>query len=333
MVGIYGIGGIGKTTIACAVYNSIADQFEASCFLSNVKEKSSKNRLVSLQETLLFEMVGEDFKLGDVNQGIPIIKRRLNQKKVLLVLDDVDKLQQLQAIAGGSDWFGSGSKVIVTTRDKHLLRSNRDVKVKLYRVEELNKEEALELFSWHAFRINKDEVDPSYVNISNRAIRYAKGLPLALTIIGSNLFGKSIEECDSALENYKSRPNKSVQEILKVSYEGLEDNEKKIFLDVACFFVGEKLEYVTNVLLHGRGFNPQYGIGVLIQKSLLMDKYGRASMHDLVMEMGREIVRKESEVEPGCCSRLWFYEDIIHVLEEDMVCNNICMNMFFLSAY
>ncbi|KAL4338418.1 hypothetical protein AHAS_Ahas12G0208200 [Arachis hypogaea] len=316
MVGIHGIGGIGKTTIACALYNSIADRFEASCFLSNVREKASKNGLVSLQESLLLELVGEDVKLGGVNHGIPIIKRRLNQKKVLLVLDDVDNLQQLRAIAGGTDWFGSGSRVIITTRDKHLLRSHIDVKVKSYGVKELNKVEALELLSWNAFKGNK--VDPSYAALLNRAIRYANGLPLALTIIGSNLLGKSLDEWESALENYEQRPNRSIQEMLTVSYEGLEDIQKEIFLDIACFFVGEKLEYVNNMLMHGRGFNPEYGIGVLIQKSLLMDKHGHAAMHDLVTEMGREIVRKESEVEPGNRSRLWFYDDIIHVLEEDM---------------
>ncbi|CAL0329618.1 unnamed protein product [Lupinus luteus] len=314
MVGICGIGGIGKTTIAYAVYNSIADQFEALCFLSNIREKSNKNGLVSLQETLLLEMVGEDIKLGDVSQGIPIIKRRLNQKKVLLVLDDVDKLQQLQALAGRSDWLGSGSRVIITTRDKHLLLEHGVAK--LYDVKELNREKSFELFTWHAFKSNKN--DPSYVNMSNRAIRYANGLPLALCIIGSNLFGEGLEEWDSTLDNYESGTNKSVQEILKVSYDSLEDNEKGIFLDIACFFQGQRIECVIDMLLHGRGFRPEYSIKVLMHKSLLRVKCGHVSMHDLIEEMGKEIVRTESPVEPGYRSRLWFYEDIIHVLEEDM---------------
>ena len=48
-----------------------------------------------------------------------MIKERLHSRKVLLILDDVDKLDQLQAIAGSRDWFGSGSRIIVTTRDKN----------------------------------------------------------------------------------------------------------------------------------------------------------------------------------------------------------------------
>ena len=51
--------------------------------------------------------------MGDVNRGIPIIKRRLQHKMVLLVLDDVDKLEQLKGLAGGHDWFGSGSIIII----------------------------------------------------------------------------------------------------------------------------------------------------------------------------------------------------------------------------
>ena len=56
---------------------------------------------------------------------MPIIKKRLCCKKVLLILDDVDKLEQLQALAGGRDWFGSGSLIVITTRDKHLLAAHQ----------------------------------------------------------------------------------------------------------------------------------------------------------------------------------------------------------------
>jgi hypothetical protein len=84
---------------------------------------------------------------------------------------------------------------------------------------------------------------------------------LALETIGSNLFGKTLDEWKSALEAYERISNRNVQEILRISYDGLEENEKEFFLDIACFFYCCSFEYVTN-MMHARGFNPEYGIRV-----------------------------------------------------------------------
>ncbi|MED6203781.1 hypothetical protein PIB30_002545 [Stylosanthes scabra] len=99
MVGIYGIGGIGKTTLAAAVYNFITDHFEGACFLENVRENSSRHGSVHLQNILLSEILEKEIKLGSVKKGTSEIQKRLCQKKVLLVLDDVDDPEQLKAIA------------------------------------------------------------------------------------------------------------------------------------------------------------------------------------------------------------------------------------------
>ncbi|XP_061348631.1 disease resistance protein Roq1-like [Gastrolobium bilobum] len=314
MIGIHGIGGIGKTTVARAVYNAIADSFDALCFLDNVRENSIKHGLEHLQETLLSEIVGEkDIKFASVNKGIPIIKHRLHRMKVLLVLDDVDKLEQLRATVGGLDWFGSGSKIIITTRDKHLLTSHGVEET--YEADGLDNKEALELLSWNAFKT--DKVDSSYVDILNRAITYASGLPLVLEIIGSYLFGKRIEEWESALDQYKRIPNKEIQKILKVSFDSLEEYEKKFFLDIACCFKGNHLAHIKKLLYAHHGFCPEYGIGVLIEKSLIKIMHGDVILHDLIEDMGKEIVRQEAPEEPGKRSRLWSPDDIVQVLQDN----------------
>nr|WIL59971.1 nodulation protein [Melilotus officinalis] len=298
MVGIYGIGGIGKSTLARAVHNLIADQFKSVCFLADIRERENRHGLAKLQETLLYEILGEkDIKVGDIYRGISIIRRRLQRKKVLLILDDVDKVQQLQALVGGHDWFGYGSKIIVTTREKNLLTTHGIVKV--YEVKQLTNEKALDMFSWHA---NKhQQIDRDYVDIAKRTISYCHGVPLALEVIGSRLFGKSLD----------------IHEILKLGYDDLEEDEKGVFLDIACFFNSYEIGYVKEILyLHG--FHADDGIQGLIDKSLMkIDVNGCVRMHDLIQDMGREIVSQESMLEPGRRSRLWFGDEIVHILEEN----------------
>jgi hypothetical protein len=326
MVGIYGMGGLGKTTLACAVYNYYADQFDSLCFLGDIRENSMKRGLVQLQETLLFELAGvKDLKLCSINKGIPIIKSRLRGKKVLLILDDVNSLEQLKALAGGLDWFGSGSRVIITTRDKHLLHVYGIERV--YEVEGLKREEALELFAWNAFKTK--EIDPSYVDISNREVLYSNGLPLSVEIIGSDLCGKTKLEWKSALDTSEKIPHEKIQEILRVSYDGLTEREKEIFLNITCFFKGYKLSDVMNLLCSGCGFAPDYAIQVLIDKSLLKVGGYRVRMHDLIEDMGREIVWLEPPSKPGECSRLWFSKDILHVFKENKVCVEIVSKFLF----
>ncbi|XP_057445959.1 TMV resistance protein N-like isoform X2 [Lotus japonicus] len=322
MVGFYGIGGVGKTTLARAVYNLIADQFECFCFLHNVRENSNKHGLEHLQEYLLSEVVGLNIKLGGVTEGISVIKQRLKKKKVLLILDDVDNLEQLCSLVGEPSWFGSGSRVIITTRDKHLLSSYR-VERK-YEVYGLSTKEALDLLSWNAFKTDED--DPCYENVLNQAVAYASSLPLALEVIGSNLYRKSIQEWKSALEQYERIPDKKIQKILKVSFDALEEEQQSIFLDIACCFKGYQFKEVENILNAHHDQCIKYQIGVLVDKSLIKITHsGQVTLHDLIEDMGKEIVRQESPKVFGKRSRLWSHKDIFEVLGENTGTSKIQM--------
>ena len=189
MVGICGFGGIGKTMISKIVYNRIAHRFEGSCFLENVRERSKINGgITQLQQTLLSKIIRNEYlKVSNVSEGIELIKKRLRSKKVLLILDDVEDLKEVEDLLGECDWFASGSRVIITTRDRHVLTSlERDPRI--YEVTKLSQCEALELFNRHAFRASKYGED--YSELAEQIICYANGLPLALKIIGSDLCGK-----------------------------------------------------------------------------------------------------------------------------------------------
>ncbi|XP_035542638.1 disease resistance protein RUN1-like [Juglans regia] len=321
IVGIFGTGGIGKSTISKDIYNRVSSQFEGSCFLKDVRETSKQaGGLIKLQNTLLNDILGTSFDVHDIDIGINVIRHRLCSKRVLLILDDVDELVQIEKLAGGRDWFGSGSRIIITTRDQRLL-DNSKVDSK-HEVMVLDDNEALQLFSLHAF----EEKEPlkDYMDLSKQVTKYAQGLPLALTVLGSDLKGQSIHQWKSALDKYKNIPNNNIQKVLLVSYEGLNDTEREIFLDIAFFFKGELLANVMKIF-DCCGFFPAHGIKRLTDKCLISiegrNEYVR--MHDLLQDMGREIVRLESPKEPSKRSRLWFHEDIREVLEESTGPNKI----------
>ncbi|XP_035546463.1 disease resistance protein RUN1-like isoform X1 [Juglans regia] len=322
VVGIFGTGGIGKTTISNYIYNRISSQFEGSCFLKDVRETSKrKGGLLELQNRLLSKILGTKSNIDDEDRGINVIRHRLSSKRVLLILDDVDELVQIEKLAGDRDWFGSGSRILITTRDQHLLEVF-EVDSK-YKVKILDENEALRLFSLHAFK--KDEPLEGYVELSKQVTKYAQGLPLALKVLGSDLKGQSIDEWKNALDKYRKIPNDDIQKVLLVSYEGLHATEKQIFLDIAFFFKGEPLANVMKIF-DCCGFSPVHGIKRLIDKCLITieEHYNKCvKMHELLQVMGREIVRLKSPEEPSKRSRLWFHEDIREVLEESTGPNKI----------
>ena len=286
MVGIHGLGGIGKTTIAKAIYNRIVHHFEGSCLLENVREKSRTNDgIIQLQENLLSKI------LRDKHLKVDSVAERLHSKSILLILDDVDKSKQIENLLGSCDWFVLGSRVIITTRDEHLVATLGKVCTS-YEVKELDKHEALELFSQPAFHGNKPRED--YLELSSHVMHYAKGLPLALVIIGFDLCGRTKLEWKSAIDKYEKIPKEDIQEILKLSYDGLEETEKETFLDIACFFKGWYRDYVVDIL-DACDLYPNFGIPILVNKYLItVDQNGTLPHLDLIQQMGKEVVRQES---------------------------------------
>lgn len=92
-----------------------------------------------------------------------------------------------------------------------------------------------------------------------------------------------------------------------------------MFLDLACFFKGEQVNFVKDIA-DGCGFFWDEGIELLIEKSLItIDHSNQLWMHDLIQQMGQEVVRQQSINNPERRTRLWRADEICHVLQNDIV--------------
>ncbi|KAM7478669.1 hypothetical protein LguiA_026882 [Lonicera macranthoides] len=317
---ICGMGGIGKTTIAKFVYNLNAQRFEGNCFLGSVTEKSQQsNGLVNLQAQLLSSILkGKRKEISDVDEGIIKINEAMYCKRILVVIDNVDEVEQLDALLGKREFY-PGSKIIITTRNKSLLKAHEVHR--LHTVQELDFYESLELFSWHAF--GKEHPDEGYMEQSKRAVHHCGGLPLGHKILGSSLAGKSAKVWASTLEKLEVIPETKILNVLKISFDTLEDDhDKKIFLHIACFFVGHN-EAETIAILDACDFFTVCGIQNLVDRCLIyiekdnkLDTDSKLMMHQLLQDMGRQIVDQESPNELGRRSRLWRPKDSFLVLKQ-----------------
>ncbi|CAL0310069.1 unnamed protein product [Lupinus luteus] len=315
IIGIWGMGGSGKTTLAKVIFNQIHRDFVGTSFLANIREVwETKGGQTDLQEQLLFDIHKlEKMKIHNIELGKAMIKGRLCGTRALVVLDDVSKDEQLRALCGNRTWIGPKSVVIITTRDVRVLNVLKVDHV--FKTKELDKSESLELFSWHGFREERPKKD--FIELSTNVVAYCGGLPLALEVLGCYLCERTTQEWRSVLSKLAMIPNDQVQEKLRISFDGLRDHmEKAIFLDICCFFIGKNRTYVKEIL-DGCGLHAEIGIRVLLERSLIkLEKNNKLGMHDLLRDMGREIIRESSPEEPENQSRLWFQEDVLDVLKE-----------------
>ncbi|KAL3739166.1 hypothetical protein ACJRO7_020548 [Eucalyptus globulus] len=242
-------------------------------------------------------------------EGKREIKERLCSKKVLLLLDDADDASQLDALVQKHEWFGKGSKIIISTRDRGILNVDET-----YELTGMNFDHSLKLFSRHAFR--RDYPLDQYISHSERAVNMCNGLPLALEVIGSLLSGKSEEEWDATLKELEESPQENVRKKLMISIEALNENQRKIFLDVACFFIG----YDKRIVIHlweSCKLLPHQSLGILQQRSLIKIRDdNQLWMHDWLRDIGRTFIEEGSGMKPENQQWVWTHEQALDVLEK-----------------
>ncbi|XP_028953564.2 disease resistance protein RPV1-like isoform X2 [Malus domestica] len=314
IIGIWGMGGIGKTTLARTFYSTYHHSFRGQCYLEEVRSK--KKSMVSLQEQLLRDVLKRpDIKISSVGEGTKEIEKRLGSMKVLIVVDDIDDADQLDELAIEHDSFGPGSRIILITRDEQVL--NIQKVDKKYKAQTMTDEEALELLSWHAF--GNHCPDEEYIELATDVVDYCGGLPLALKVVGRLLATKKSKSIwKSTLDKLRNLPHGKIHETLRLSYDGLNDDHVKgVFLDISHFFINRVGTEVVAILDGCSRFCVESEIRTLEDRCLLDYDFALIWMHDLIRDMGREIVRAECAMEPGKRSRLWHHEDVTSVLRNE----------------
>ncbi|XP_024013283.1 putative disease resistance protein At4g11170 isoform X2 [Eutrema salsugineum] len=323
MVGIWGPAGIGKTTIARALYNQIQENFKLSIFMENVSESYGETNLddyglkLRLQQNFLSKLL-DQHNLRIRHLGA--IEERLKNQKVLIVLDDVDNIEQLKALAKETQWFGNKSRIIVTTRNKQLLISHGINHI--YKVAFPSREEALAIFSQHAFK----ELSPSddFKDLAIEFATIAGHLPLGLRVFGSFMRGQSKDEWEASLPTLKTRLDGEIEKVLRVGYDGLHKDDKALFLHIACLFNGHHETYVKQMVVANNELDISFGLKVLADRSLIqIYENGTIMMHSLLQQLGREVVREQSLYEPGKRQFLMNAREICGVLSNNTVTETV----------
>nr|AHN95345.1 DM2H [Arabidopsis thaliana] len=291
MIGIWGPPGIGKTTIARFLLNQVSDRFQLSAIMVNIKgcyprpcfdEYSAQ---LQLQNEMLSQMINhKDIMISHLG----VAQERLRDKKVFLVLDEVDQLGQLDALAKETRWFGPGSRIIITTEDLGVLKAHGINHV--YKVGYPSNDEAFQIFCMNAF--GQKQPHEGFDEIAWEVTCLAGKLPLGLKVLGSALRGMSKTEWERTLPRLKTSLDGNIGSIIQFSFDALCDEDKYLFLYIACLFNNESTTKVEEVLAN-KFLDVGQGIHVLAQKSLISFEGEEIQMHTLLVQFGRETSRKQ----------------------------------------
>ncbi|KAH9542534.1 hypothetical protein CY35_13G012600 [Sphagnum magellanicum] len=327
VLSLVGMGGIGKTTLAKEIYCRIEknDTFEKKSILMDVKESA----ILDLQKQLARDLFREDVRsMGEFNECFNCVMDR----KVLIVIDDIDQKGQFDKLIPDINKLGLGSRIIITSRELNVVNNimkNRNCKYFRHEMALLSTADSRHLFNWHAFH-SVDAID-GFQELAKKVADACCGLPLALEVTGCFLFDKR-EECDVKStwpQTIKTlSKEKDILKKLKVSYDSLSPEASMMFLDIACFMIGQR-EHIVMQIFEACKFDYEEGpapfFSSLKDKCLVkLDEDRRIIMHDLLRDMGRQVVKNESyNMEKGTPSHLWDPEMVVRVLQNKEGTNQV----------
>ncbi|CAL9232839.1 unnamed protein product, partial [Arabidopsis halleri] len=308
-IGIWGTVGIGKTTIAEEIFRRISVQYETCVFLKDLHKEVEVKGHDAVREDFLsrvLEVEPHVIRISDIKTSF--LRSRLQRKRILVILDNVNDYRDVGTFLGKLNYFGPGSRIIMTSRNRRVFVLCKIDHV--YEVKPLDIPTSVRLLDRGTFQI---VLSPEvYKTLSLELVKFSNGNPQVLQFLSS-----IDRERNRLSQEVKTTSPIYIPGIFERSCCGLDDNERSVFLDIASFFNRMDKDNVA-MLLDGCGFSAHVGFRGLVDKSLLtISQHNLVDMLSFIQATGREIVCQESADRPGDRSRLWNAEDIRDVFIND----------------
>jgi energy-coupling factor transporter ATP-binding protein EcfA2 len=278
VIGLVGMGGIGKSTLCKKFYHLFHNQYDKSSFLEDMNSKDNINDVI---KQLLHDLCGKRLcKDENVNEeDLDKLRQCMISEKMLVVVDNVGKTDDLTSlpifINKATTNPTSKSKVLLNCRNWQILKSHVSEDGKMV-IKPLEEEQSRELFMFHAFHNANHVPTKDFNNTCMKIIKACGGLPLSLKVLGSFLYNnKKLEIWQGALSTLESgqsltggNDNEQLWSVLRISYDHLDEPHKNMFLDIACFFGGLKINTICQAW-NGDYLHPKFGLQNLQDRSLI----------------------------------------------------------------
>ncbi|KAI5554467.1 hypothetical protein BDE02_19G015200 [Populus trichocarpa] len=311
-IGIYGMGGVGKTTLVTHIHNQLLERADTDVYWITVSQDTSINRL----QTSLAGRIGLDLSRVDeeLHRAVALKKELMKKKKWVLILDDLWKAFDLQKL-GVPDQV-EGCKLILTTRSEKVCQQMKTQH--MVKVQPISEREAWTLF---IERLGDDiQFSPEIEQIAKDVVRECAGLPLGIITMAGSMRGvDQLYEWRSTLKKLKESKCREMKDevfrLLRFSYDQLNDLAlQQCLLYCALYPEDHRIEreeligYLIDVRIIEEMRSRQAAfdeghtmLDKLIKVCLLeragYDDYHRCvKMHDLIRDMAHQILQTNSTV-------------------------------------
>ncbi|KAH0681964.1 hypothetical protein KY289_019716 [Solanum tuberosum] len=316
VLSIYGMGGLGKTTLARNLYISpdIVNSFHTRAWICVSQEYNT----MDLLKTIIKSIQGcakETLDLLEKMAEIDLenhLRKLLTECKYLVVVDDVWHREAWESLKRSFPYSKNGSRVIITTR-KEDVAERADERGFVHKLRFLSQEESWDLFCRKLLDVRA--MVPEMESLAKDMVEKCRGLPLAIVVLSGLLsHKKGLNEWqkvkDHLWKNIKEDKSIEISNILSLSYNDLSTALKQCFLYFGIFPEDQVVDADNIIRLWmAEGFIPggeermedvaEGFLNELIRRSLVQVAYTfwervtQCRVHDLLHDLA---IQKASEV-------------------------------------